>query len=260
MSTMTAMHRAGAFMAPAALVLALGTTAPASAATAADQARSATGADTAASCTEGQDPSTAATSMTQLTGQQAEDAVAAVRSALASGDISIAAPSGDLALDQAKVYTVDAEGSSYTSVTVPVGGSYNSHVSNLTAVIDADGNVVQSGETLIGENADGNFNISTYADGSLVRSNDTDRSYRTAEQLQAADANSADEVTTRGAGSTAACVAAVLGVSGTTAYLIVGACAGACTIPIAGTAICVACIGAYAAVGGASITAVASCF
>jgi len=52
---------------------------------------------------------------------------------------------------------------------------------------------------------------------------------------------------------------ALLGVSGAVGYLIVGACAGACTIPLVGTAICVACIGAYAIVGGASVTAVASC-
>ena len=63
-------------------------------------------------------------------------------------------------------------------------------------------------------------------------------------------------------GDKVACVSSVLGVSGAVGYLIVGACAGACAASETGVTIpvCVACIGAYAAFGGASVTAVASCF
>lgn len=90
---------------------------------------------------------------------------------------------------------------------------------------------------------------------------DTDLPYMTDAALRDAPASEAPGgLAALGVRSTAACVAAVLGVSGFTAYLIVGACTGACAVPGVGTAVCVACIGAYAAVGGASITAVASCF
>ena len=140
----------------------------------------------------------------------AGDLTDAVSAAVMSGEISTHAPRTALTLDKTKVYTVDTDGPTYTSVTVPVAGDYST-VSNLTVVFDEKD-------------------------------------------------DQGTGVTAMGAASTAACVAAVLGVSGATAYLIVGACAGACTIPIVGTAICIACIGAYAAVGGASITAVASCF
>lgn len=62
--------------------------------------------------------------------------------------------------------------------------------------------------------------------------------------------------------NTGACLAAVLGVGGTVGALIAWACAGSCAAAAAGVGVpfSVACIAAYATVGGASITAVASCF
>lgn len=195
--------------------------------------------------------------MTLVTNQRAHDLTGAAMAAVKKGSISLHAPAGSLAQDEAKVYTVDAENTTVTSVSIPVGGDY-SMLSNLTVVFDKGGNIVQYGETLISENEAGNFNITSYADGRLAKSNDTDQAFMTDAQLQ--NNSSPARVSTSGVGETVACVVSVLGVSGAVAYLIVGACAGACTVPIVGTAICVACIGAYAAVGGASITAVASCF
>lgn len=222
------------------------------------QAPAAASGSEAGSCSADGSSAGSTTDMTQVGGQAAGDLTDAVSAALRSGEIAIHAPQTALSLDKAKVYTVDTDGPTYTSVTVPVAGGYST-VSNLTVMFDDKGDIVQSGETLISRNDAGNFNISNFADGKLVNSNDTDRPFMTnAQLLQTADQGTGD--TAKGAGEIAACVAAVLGVSGTTAYLIVGACAGACTIPIVGTAICIACIGAYAAVGSASITAVASCF
>ncbi|KIH99598.1 hypothetical protein LP52_06955 [Streptomonospora alba] len=198
--------------------------------------------------------------MTLVEDQEARDLPGAVSEAVKNGEISVQAPQSALSHGQTKVYTVDAEDkdTTFTSVTIPVGGDY-SMLSNLTVLFNESGDIVQYGETLISENDAGNFNITSFTDGELVNSNDTDLPYMTDAQLQQ-DAASGEAMATAGAGSTAACVAAVLGVSGATAYLIVGACTGACTVPGVGTAVCVACIGAYATVGGASITAVASCF
>ncbi|WP_182543082.1 hypothetical protein [Halosaccharopolyspora lacisalsi] len=122
-------------------------------------------------------------------------------------------------------------------MTIPVGGDY-SLVSNLTVLFNESGDIVQYGETLISENDAGNFNITSYTDGVLVNSNDTDQPYTTDAQLQQdTDSGpvSSEGMAAMGAGGTAACVAAVLGVSGVTAYLIVGACTGACAVPGVGT-------------------------
>lgn len=260
MSITTKFRRTRAVGAPLVLVLAVTMAAmtPASASPAGGQAPAAASGSEAESCS-GQGLSAGSTTdMTQVGGQVADQLTDAVSAAVTSGEIATAAPRTALSLDKAKVYTVETDGPTYTSVTVPVAGGYST-VSNLTVVFDDKGDIVQSGETLISRNDAGNFNISSYADGKLVKSNDTDRPFMTnAELLQEPDQGT--EVTTMGVGSTVACVVAVLGVTGAVGYLIVGACAGACTIPLVGTAICVACIGAYAVVGGASITAVASCF
>lgn len=205
-----------------------------------------------------QQPGGAGTDMVQVDGATADQFRQRVAAALDSGAVRTAAPRDAIKMDKAKVYGVSSAGANLTSVTVPVGGGY-SRISNVTVVFSADGSVLQSGETLISENADGNFTISNFTGSELVRRTDTDLAFVTDAEL-ATTAAPAAQVSSQSVGSTVACVATVLGVSGGTAYLIVGACAGACTVPVVGTAICVACIGAYATVGGASIAAVASCF
>jgi hypothetical protein len=203
--------------------------------------------------------------MTQVGGRAAGHLTGVVSAAVTSGKIATHAPRTALSLGKAKVYMVDTDGPTYTSVTVPVAGGYST-VSNLTVLFDGKGHIVQSGETLISRNAAGNFNISNFAGGKLVKSNDTDRPFMTnAQLLKKADQGTAVTakragVAADGVGGTVACVATILGVGGPFAYLIVGACTGACTVPIVGTGICIACIGAYAAVGGTAMTTVASCF
>ncbi|WP_144312069.1 hypothetical protein [Actinopolyspora erythraea] len=198
--------------------------------------------------------------MTLVDGHDARESTGAAFEAVKNGEISVQAPRSALSRGQAKVYAVDAENSESTSVTIPVGGEY-SLVSNLTVLFDESGDIVQYSETLVSENEAGNFNITSFTDGVLVNSKDTDLPYMTDAELQANNGvDSSDPMAAMGVGSTAACVAAVLGVSGATGYLIVSACTGACSTPGVGTAVCVACIGAYATVGSASVTAVASCF
>lgn len=228
----------------------------------ASQSSATTATSDAKSCSVQAAGKAGATDLSQVKGQKSRGLIEAVSSAVKNGKISTHAPQAALSLQKAKVYSVNTDGPAYTSVTVPISGEY-SMVSNLTVIFDGKGKIVKSGETLISKNDAGNFNISNFTGGKLVKSNDTDRPFMSDAQLQQKDPDkSAGPVlnSTHSTGSTVACVVSVLGVSGAVGYLIVGACAGACTVPIVGTAICVACIGAYAAVGGASITAVASCF
>lgn len=224
---------------------------------AATPAAAGAGASTAETCAE-PDPAADSAAMELVTGTEAADRTGAVASALSSQEIKTEAPPSALSLEDAKVYTVTSSDTTVTSVTVPIGERY-SMLSNLTVIFDTDGNIVQSSESLLSENSAGNFNVSTFNNGELVNSDDTDRPFMTDAEMQNSDGTTA-EVSTLGAGSTAACVATVLGVSGAVAVAIVSLCGGSCTIPIAGTAICVACIGAYATFGGASVQQVASCF
>lgn len=259
MSTMTIFRRTGLAAAPLALALAVGGMTTASAAT---QAPTGVEGSKAVACASPGLSAGPTTNMTQVDGQRARNLTRAALDEVKSGGLATHAPRPALSFGQAKVYSVDSDGPAYSSVTVPISGGY-SMVSNLTVLFNDSGEITQSGETLISENEAGNFNISKFTDGELVKGKDTNRPFMTDAQLRQdaqRGAAGADTVAAQGAGSTVACVAAVLGVSGAVAYLIVGACAGACTVPVVGTAICVACIGAYAAVGGSSIAAVASCF
>lgn len=197
----------------------------------------------------------ATTTLQQLDGEQEGALIDTATAALDRGTITTHAPRSALDVDGIKVYDVDSAEAQVSSVTIPVNGEHSA-ISNVTMLIDDAGQILRSSETLVGENAQGNFAITSYVDGELTSVKNTDLAFMSDAELARADA----PVSTQGAGSTVACVASVLGVSGATAYLIVGACTGACTAPVVGTAICVACIGAYATVGGASITAVAKCF
>lgn len=154
----------------------------------------------------------------------------------------------------------EADGEPFTAVTVPVGGDY-SMISNVTVVYDEQHEVVQYAETLLSENADGNFHIETYVDGTQTTSEDTDVRFMSDAELLTESEEAADdrEAQPAGVGSTVACLAAVGGIGGTAAYFIAGACAGACVSGV-GAGVCAACIGGYAALGAGGMTAAASCF
>lgn len=163
-----------------------------------------------------------------------------------------------LKTSEAKVYAIPSEQGTYTAAIVPIGAGY-SLTSNFTVLFDEKGSIVQYTETHVSENAAGNFNITSYSDGKLLSSQDTDMPYMTDAELQE---NSSTVTLDAQARSATSCLAAVLGISGFFAGIIVAACWGACAAAAAGVGVpfCIACIAAYAAIGGASITAIASCF
>lgn len=259
--------------APVALALIVGGMSPASSVEPAQQGRVSTQVSGAASmgvpgigrggvCSLKSSAAGPTTAMTQIDARSSRDAGAEAAAAITSGDVAIQVSRDSLEFDEMKVYDIDAGESGATSVTIPVGGDFSA-ISNVTLLLDRNGDVTTFSETLIEENDAGNFRVTTFVEGELVSEKNTDVAYLTDAQLQRqaqANPTALGTMSALGAGTTAACVAAVLGVSGVTAYLIVGACTGACAVPGVGTAVCVACIGAYATVGGASIAAVASCF
>jgi len=200
--------------------------------------------------------------MTQIGGEQAEQLAADVTELIDSGEVTVNAPAEALVRDGAKAYQVEAgeEQQQVTSVSFPISGSYSEPLSNLTVLFDAEGAVVQYSETLISEGDTGNFHITSYADGELTNSEDTGISYMDDEQLRG-EMTAGNEAVAE-SNSTAACLASVLGVSVAVGAVIAYACAGSCSVPMTPVTapICAACIGGFAVVGGASITAIANCF
>lgn len=198
------------------------------------------------------------TSMALLSGEKADKYTAIAKSKIDSGEII---SNASVALGEAKVYEVNTDGKIGHSITFKIDGEY-SYLSNFTVLLGSNDEVLDYSETQIGLGEDNNFKIVKYQNGNFVSSEETTVSYMTDEELRSENYRTRAAVETQGVGSTVACVASVLGVSGAVGYLIVGACSGACAASATGVGagICIACIGAYATVGGASITAVASCF
>lgn len=208
--------------------------------------------------------------MIAVSGQEAALKTEVAMSALASGAIPLQAPLNAVVAAESKVNTIPTANGAFTTVTIPISGSY-SFTSNVSMVFDSAGNRLQSSEMLVSENADGFFNVKTYADGVMTNNQDTDLVYLTDAELKAdlvasqaksgsvaADAAPAPLA----AKNTGACVATVLGVTGVVGAIIAYGCAGACAAAAVGVGVpfCIACIAGFATIGGASITAVATCF
>ncbi len=152
------------------------------------------------------------------------------------------------------MYTV---GGGVTAVTVPVHGDY-SLPSNITVFFDENKTALQTNEMLVTKNEVGNFQVETYLDGLLVKSEDTGISWITDEEMLAEEPALIQPM---GVKAVAACLGAVLGVGGTAAYIIAVACGGSCAAPTPVTApICAACIGAYAVIGAGGIAGAVACF
>ena len=191
-----------------------------------------------------------------LQSEQAAPFTEATVDAITKGSAKHIADNSALNDKEATVYTV---GGGVTVVTIPLNESY-SLPSNITVFLDEEKSVLQTNEMLVTKNKQGNFQVETYVDGALSKSVDTGRAFMTDAALLA-EKPAPSDVQPMGVGSVAGCLAGVLGVGGTTAYIIAAACGGACTVPTPVTApICAACIGAYATIGGASITGVVACF
>lgn len=234
------------------------TVAPASAQT----ARTADGATgCAASPAATTDDGSGSVDMTQLDATASGEAVAGATALLDGGALTVHAAAGAVDREGAKAYLLEAGGETFTSVTFPVAGDHSALLSNLTVVTDADGGVVQYAETLVGSNAGGTFQLTTYVDGTLVNDEDTGIAFVDDDQL-AADVAGSPGSDVVAAKNTGACLATVLGVSGVVGAIIAKVCVGACAVPMTPVTgpVCAACVGGFAVVGGASIGAIASCF
>lgn len=197
--------------------------------------------------------------------EEAAEVTADAVSWLSSGEVTIEAPLSAVKASESKVSTVSTDGGVFTTVTLPVGGPY-SLTSNVSMILDSSGERLQYTETLVSENAAGNFKVTSYVDGVMTNDQDTDLAFMSDDELKADMAKSQAQGPDGGMQlaekNTGACIATVLGVGGVVGGIIAYSCAGACAAAAIGVGVpfCVACIAGFATVGGASVTAVASCF
>lgn len=188
----------------------------------------------------------------QVIGFEAEEKIDATFRLVEKGEGTVA-PASALKLEGSVVYTV---GGGVTAVSVPLHGDY-SLSSNITVFFDEEDNVLQTNEMFLTKNELGNFQVSTYLNGTLVNSEDIGIAYMTDEELLAEEPS----MSTKGVSEVAACLVVAMGIGGTLAYAIAVACGGSCVAPTPVTAvICAACIGAYAVLGAGTISGAVACF
>lgn len=187
-----------------------------------------------------------------VNGLAAENKIAAAVSFIEDGE-GVVASSSELNTEKAAVFIVDG----VTVVTIAIAGEY-SLTSNITVYLDKNNNALQTNETLVTKNELGNFQVSTYMNGTLIKSQDSGLAFMTDEELLAEEPATVQPM---GVGAVASCLTIVLGVGAAAAYLIAIGCGGSCATPTPVTAaICIACIGAYVAVGTGSMSEVNKCF
>lgn len=182
---------------------------------------------------------------------ETERIVSRVKEIADSSGIESHSPTETVEHSKAKVYEIDFGSERTTTVTFPISGPRHVELSNLTFVLDSNEQIIEYAESIVTEVDGGLFSITMYEAGELVRTDTIDPN----ENLDN------PEFIARGGVSPEVCVAGVLGVSVVFAAVIINLCGGSCAVPYSAptAAVCAACIGGVAVIGGASIAGVMGC-
>jgi len=189
--------------------------------------------------------------MVQLDGEASAVAASLVTALAHEAGIVPQTPAEFVNHEGVKVYALNVDGVTATSVTFPIEGSNFVQPSNVSYLLDEAGHLSQYSESTVVEGEDGLIELNTYRDGVIIHSAELDPSTLSAGQPSEAKAD-----------NSTACLMAVLGVSAVVAGILLVLCGGSCSVPVTPptAAICIACIAGFATIGGASITAVMGCF
>ena len=201
-----------------------------------------------------------------VTDVQENAAYIKVATALVSEDnLTVNAGKDNLDFNKVNVVKGVFDGKNYTFVNIAITGKYST-LSNLNLMLDATNNLAYYSETLIENNPEINkFVVSNYQNGTEIERKQTDIDFISNDQIQMGieglkKASLENNVTTRGAIETGACLVGVLGVNGIVGKIIYATCVAACTAEPVGVTICAACIGGVCAIGAADIGAIVGCF
>lgn len=180
--------------------------------------------------------------------------------AVKSGRINLHSAVVDLSQSEAMVYHFAQNGHSIDVVTIPIHGLY-SLSSNLSATVTEQGKLLQYNETLVDENADGNFRTVNYTDGKVTQRQNTFIKYRTDNELRKEITARTTILASSKKLSPKDCASIVFGVSGGLAALIASVCTGACAATVIGVGApaCLTCVGMFVAVSGGSLTGFMNC-
>ncbi|MBP1082350.1 MULTISPECIES: hypothetical protein [Bacillus] len=184
------------------------------------------------------------------------------KKAISSKQVILNNSGADLVFDDAKFLDIKENNEKYASVTIPIVGEQYSFISNLTFVFDSEDNIISYSETLITKSDNNKFVVTTYFNGKLVQEKVTDIDYISNSKLQRELKYMQDKAgdgvqAQKSFNEVVLCISLVALIDLTVARLIAATCIASCpAVP----AICAACIGAVAVVGGANIPAIISCF
>lgn len=182
------------------------------------------------------------------------------------GTVGLHVSTESIDIDNGRYFDVNEKDKNHKSASFPIKEDQYNILSNLTLVFDSENKLTTYSETLITKSSD-KFKFTIYTDGKLVKDDVSDIDYMNDSEIQEELDKIKDQVKSKESQivqpasqkDTITCLAAALGVGTGVAAAIAYACVGSCLTPPT-VAICAACIGGFAALGSASIGAIAACF
>lgn len=194
--------------------------------------------------------------MVRITGKEAKDKTLLV-SSLINNDRLITHSVGDeLRVSDSLVYSLPANLGGGSLVIIPIAGHYTI-ISNLSVYFTPSGDLSLYSETFVDRSVSDTFQIKQYENGQLVRSEVSDITYRSNDELKT-ELREHLAQQPMPVGDPTACATMAFGVGTVFGALLAFACAGAC-VSVVGAGACVACISAYAAVSYQSINTFMNC-
>ena len=181
-------------------------------------------------------------------------------SMLTSGELKLHSSKDALDLpNRAALIGMSGNDISYRSLTIPITSAYE-FPSNLTVIFTPDGSPISYSETLVTRTSLTAYSVQVFTNGEVTKNTQVGISATTLGASTCGATTTSAE--TMGIGAVAGCLGATLGVSGFTAWLIAGACAGSCSAPLTPptATVCGACIGAFALLGAGAANAAMGCF
>lgn len=195
--------------------------------------------------------------MTRETGEAAQHKISLVSDLVDNGTLVRHVNADELKIEDSLVYVLSEQQGGGSLVIVPISDPY-ALMSNFIVYLSNSGTMYRYNETLIDRSVSNTFQIKQYADGTLTRSDVSDIAYKTNDDLKEELRTGLSQQRPTARGNPTACASMAFGVGTGFGAILAWACAGTCVSGV-GAPVCIACIGAYAAVSYGSINTFMNC-
>ena len=195
--------------------------------------------------------------MTRETGVVAQHKISLVSDLVDNGTLVRHVNADELKIEDSLVYVLSEQQDGGSLVIVPISDPY-ALMSNIIVYLSDSGTMYRYNETLIDRSVSNTFQIKQYTDGTLTRSDVSDIAYKTNDDLKEELRTELSQQRPMARGNPTACASMAFGVGTGFGAILAWACAGTCVSGV-GAPVCIACIGAYAAVSYGSINTFLNC-